>query len=166
MEHRFIYVQGQLGENGLSVGWLEMRERMGLPKVGLFACFSGGSNTGSLTGMAALEVVRRLGSETVGICSLPAILNEVPRQSAMMQQIEKLVVIDGCHNACARELLAGKGIVPDVYLNLEEDLHLNKQGPFSSRAFTDDEVTRVADAIVAAVNRCLADPEVQNKKVK
>jgi hypothetical protein len=31
----------------------------------------------------------------VGICSLPAILNDVPRQSAMMQRIEKLVVIDG-----------------------------------------------------------------------
>jgi len=31
--------------------------------VGLFACFSGVSNTGSLTGMAALEVVRRLGNE-------------------------------------------------------------------------------------------------------
>ena len=139
-----------------------VQKKMALPKVGLFACFSGSSNTGSLTGMAALEAVRRLGSETVGICSLPAILNEVPRQSAMVQQIEKLVVIDGCHNACARELLADKGIVPDVYLNLEEDLHLTKQGPFSSLAFTDDEVKRVADAIVAAVNRCLTGLEFQN----
>jgi len=66
--------------------------------VRLFACFSGGSNTGSLTGMAALEAVKRMGSETLGICSLPAILNEVPRQSAMMQRIEKLLVVDGCHN--------------------------------------------------------------------
>jgi len=36
--------------------------RMVLPKVGLVACFSGGSNTGSLSGMAALEVVKRLGT--------------------------------------------------------------------------------------------------------
>jgi uncharacterized metal-binding protein len=127
--------------------------RMVLPKVGLVACFSGGSNTGSLSGMAALEVVKRLGGEMVGICSLPAILNDVPRQSAMMQRIEKLVVIDGCHNGCARKLLASRGIVPDVYLNLEEDLHLTKQGPFTSLAFTDDEVMLVADAIVAAVRR-------------
>jgi uncharacterized metal-binding protein len=141
-----------------------VQKKMGLPKVGLFACFSGGSNTGSLTGMAALEVVKRLGNETVGICSLPAILNEVPRQSAMVQQIEKLVVIDGCHNACAKKLLADKGIVPDVYLNLEEDLHLTKQGPFSTLAFTVDEVKRVADAIVAAVNRCFTSLGVQNKK--
>jgi uncharacterized metal-binding protein len=141
---------------------MDMQKKMELPKVGLFACFSGGSNTGSLTGMAALEAVKRLGNETVGICSLPAILNEIPRQSAMMQRIEKLVVIDGCRNMCARELLADKGIVPDVYLNLEEDLHLSKQGPFSSLAFTDDEVKRVADAIVAAVNRCLTGLEFQN----
>ena len=62
-----------------------------LPHVGLFACFSGGSNTGSLAGMAALEVVRRLGDDVVGICSLPAVLNQVPRQSALIRRLEKLV---------------------------------------------------------------------------
>jgi len=60
-----------------------------LPKVGLFACFSGSSNTGSLAGMAALEAVRRLGSENVGVCSLPAVLNQVPRQSAMAMLLRK-----------------------------------------------------------------------------
>jgi uncharacterized metal-binding protein len=126
-------------------------EKATLPQVGLFACFSGGSNTGTLTGMAALEVVRRLGGERVGICSLPATLNEVPRQSALVKRIEKLVVIDGCHNQCARQLLAELGIVPGVYLNLETDLHFSKQGPFSSLAFTEEEVNRVADAIIAAI---------------
>lgn len=127
----------------------------GLPSVGLFACFSGGSNTGSLTGMAALEVVRRLGNETVGICSLPATLNQVPRQSALVQRIEKLIVIDGCHNGCARQLLAQVGIAPSVYLNLETDLHISKQGPFTSLAFTDEEVNRVADGLVAAIQEML-----------
>jgi uncharacterized metal-binding protein len=140
------------------------QKKMAIPKVGLFACFSGGSNSGSLTGMAALEVVRRLGNQTVGICSLPAILNQVPRQSALIKQMEHLMVIDGCHNACAKLLLADKGIVPDVYLNLEENLHQTKQGPFSSLAFTDDEVKRVADAIVALVNRYFTGLEVQNKR--
>jgi uncharacterized metal-binding protein len=132
---------------------MEAQKKMTLPKVGLFACFSGGSNSGSLTGMAALEAVRRLGNETVGICSLPAVLNRVPRQSALVKQMENLMVIDGCRNACARHLLAEKGIEPDVYLNLETDLHLTKQGPFSSLAFTDDQVKRVADAIIAAVEQ-------------
>jgi uncharacterized metal-binding protein len=143
---------------------MEAEKKMALPKVGLFACFSGSSNSGSLTGMAALEVVRRLGNIAVGICSLPAVLNQVSRQSALIKQLEHLIVIDGCHNACAKLLLADKGIVPDVYLNLEENLHLAKQGPFTSLAFTDDEVKRVADAIVAAVNRYFTGLEVQNEQ--
>jgi len=97
---------------------MEVQKKMTLPKVRLFAFFSGGSNSGSLTGLAALEAVRRLGNETVGVCSLPAVLNQVPRQSGLVKQMEYLIVIDGCHNACARQLLADKGIVPDVYLNL------------------------------------------------
>jgi len=134
-------------------------EKATLPQVGLFACFSGGSNTGSLTGLAALEVVRRLGGERVGICSLPAVLNQVPRQSALVRKIEKIVVIDGCHNACARQLLAEKGITPDVYLNLETDLRLSKLGPFSSLEFTDEELSRVVDAVLAAVGEALHTAE-------
>jgi hypothetical protein len=49
------------------------------------------------------------------------------------------------------------GIVPDVYLNLETDLHLSKQGPFSSLAFTDEEIKRVAEAIITACREAL-DP--------
>ena len=120
-----------------------------LPPIGLFGCFSGGSNTGSLTSLATLEAVRRLGSARVGICSLPAILNRVPRQSALVGKIQKIVVLDGCHNACARELLAGVGITPDVYLNLEQDLGIAKQGPFTSLEFTEQEVQAVAGALIA-----------------
>jgi len=126
-------------------------EKATLPQVGLFACFSGGSNTGSLTGLAALEVVRRLGGERVGICSLPALLNQVPRQSALVKKIGKIVVIDGCHNACARQLLAGVGIEPDGYLNLEEHLGIAKSGPFTSLEFTEQQVQAVADALVTAI---------------
>lgn len=124
-----------------------------LPKVGLFACFSGASNTGSLTGMAALEVVKRLGNANAGICSLPAILNEVPRQSAMVKNIEHLIVIDGCHNECARKLLAGFGIEPTTYLNLEADLHFKKQGPFTSLDYTGEQVELVVNAILAAIEK-------------
>jgi uncharacterized metal-binding protein len=130
---------------------MDVQKTAALPRVGLFACFSGGSNTGSLTGMAALEVVRRLGNDRVGICSLPAILNEVPRQSAVVKKIGKIVVVDGCHNACARQLLAGVGIEPDVYLNLEEDLGIAKRGPFTSLEFTDQEVQAVTDALIAVI---------------
>ncbi|MGC8825989.1 MAG: putative zinc-binding protein [Anaerolineae bacterium] len=122
-----------------------------LPRVGIFACFSGGSNTGTLAGLAALEAVRRLKDEAVGICSLPALLNEVPRQAALVGKIERIVVIDGCHNHCARELLARLGISPAVYLNLEEDLEIAKNGPFTSLEYTAQEVQSAADALIAAI---------------
>lgn len=122
-----------------------------LPQVGIFACFSGGSNSGTLTGMAALEAVRRLGSDLVGICSLPATLRAVPRQSALVRKIERIIVVDGCRNRCARGLLERQGITPAKYLNLEEDLGIAKSGPFTSWEFTDQEVQIVADALVAAI---------------
>lgn len=79
-----------------------------------------------------------MGSETVGICSLPAVLNQVPRQSALVDRLDKLIVVDGCHNECAQQLLAEKGISPGIYLNLEADLGLRKQGPFTNLDFTDE----------------------------
>lgn len=58
-----------------------------VPKKGLFTRFSGSSNSGSLAGMAALEVARRPGAETIGICSLPAVFNRVPGQSALIREL-------------------------------------------------------------------------------
>ncbi|HEK86088.1 MAG TPA: hypothetical protein ENO29_07020 [Candidatus Aminicenantes bacterium] len=131
---------------------MEAIKRPNLPRIGLFACFSGGSNTGSLTGLAALEVIRRLGNEEAGICSLPALLNQVPRQSDLVRKIAKIVVIDGCHQSCAKQLLANAGIKPQAYLNLETDLGLMKKGPFSSLDFNDEQIKQVAEAILAIIN--------------
>jgi uncharacterized metal-binding protein len=101
--------------------------------------------------MAALEAIRRLGSDVVGICSLPALLNKVPRQSSLVKKIERVIVVDGCHNRCAIQLVQGVGIRPVGYVNLERDLGLRKLGPFTSLEFTGQEVNRVAEAIVAAI---------------
>ncbi len=136
---------------------VQVKAKVKVPRVGIFACFSGGSNSGSLAGMAALEVVRRLGSDAVGVCSLPAVLNQVPRQSALVRKIPRIVVVDGCHNECARRLLARIGIVPDAYLNLETDLGLRKIGPFTGLEFTDGQVGTVADALAAICRKLLDD---------
>ena len=127
------------------------KRALNLPRVGLVGCFSGGSNTGSLTEMAALEAVRRLGDGVVGILSLPALLNKVPRQSSLVKKIERVIVVDGCHNRCAIQLVQGVGIRPVGYVNLERDLGLRKSGPFTSLEFTGQEVNRVAEAIIAAI---------------
>ncbi|MGC8787327.1 MAG: putative zinc-binding protein [Anaerolineae bacterium] len=131
------------------------KDKAALPKVGLFACASGGSNTGALAAMAALEVVRRLGSDVMGICSLPATLNEVPRQSALVKKMETIVVLDGCHQQCAKQLLEMIGIKPALYLNIEQDLGIQKLGPFTSLRFTNEQVQAVTDALVTAIQSVL-----------
>ena len=138
------------------------KEKPPLPKIGLFACFSGGSNTGSLAGMAALEVVERLGSDIVGICSLPALLNEVPRQSTMVKKIQTIIVLDGCHQACASQLLAKEGISPTVLVNIEKDLGIEKLGPFTSLDFTSDQINIVVDAIIRVIGSILQKENGEN----
>ena len=124
---------------------------MKTPRNGLVACNSGASNTGHLTGLAALEVVKRLGSEKVGICSLPALANKVPRQDALVKSIEHLVVIDGCRNECSRRILNVLGIRYDKYLNLDYDLGIKKAGPFSTMNYSEEDLGKVSSAIIRKI---------------
>ena len=124
---------------------------MSEPKIGLVVCNSGASNTGHLTGLAALEVVKRLGSEKVGICSLPALANNIPRQTMLVKKIEHLIVIDGCRNECSRKILNTLGIKYDKYLNIEHDLGIKKLGPFSTMNYSEDDVEKVSSAIMKKI---------------
>jgi uncharacterized metal-binding protein len=121
------------------------------PRNGLVVCNSGASNTGHLIGLAAFEVVKRLGSEKVGICSLPALANKVPTQIALVKKIEHLIVVDGCHNECSRKILNALGIRYDKYLNLDYDLGIRKMGPFSTMNYSQEDVERVSSAIVTKI---------------
>ncbi len=116
---------------------------MGIPKIGLVACNSGASNTGHLTGLAALEVVKKFGSDKVGICSLPALANNIPRQTVLVKKIEHLIVIDGCRNECARKILNTLGIKYENYINLEYDLQINKLGPFTTLDYSIEGVVHI-----------------------
>jgi len=124
---------------------------MDVPKIGLVICNSGASNTGHLTGLAALEVVKRLGSEKVGICSLPALANKIPRQTMLVKKIEHLIVIDGCRNECSRKILNTLGIKYDKYLNLEYDLGIKKLGPFSTMNYSEEDVEKISSAIIKKI---------------
>jgi len=121
------------------------------PGNGLVVCNSGASNNGHLTGLAALEVVKRLGSEKVGICSLPALANKVPRQAALVKKIEHLIVIDGCPNECSRRILNALGIRYDKYLNLDYDLGIKKTGPFSTMNYSEEDAEKVTSAIIRKI---------------
>jgi len=124
---------------------------MSTPEIGLVVCNSGASNTGHLTGLAAFEVVKRLGGEKVGICSLPALANKIPRQTVLVKKIEHLIVIDGCPNECAKKLLSTLGIRYDKYLNLEYDLGIKKLGPFSTMDYSEEDVEKVSSAIMKKI---------------
>lgn len=116
-----------------------------IPKIGLVVCGSNASNTGALTARAALEIIRE--NENVGILSLPSLANEIPRQVALTKKIEKVIVIDGCHNECAKTILDGLGIKYDAYINLERDLDIKKIGPFSTMLVSEEKIKRVKNAI-------------------
>ncbi|MEM2940528.1 MAG: putative zinc-binding protein [Thermoproteota archaeon] len=124
---------------------------METPEIGLVVCNSGASNTGQLTGLAALEVVRKLGSDRVGICSLPALANKIPRQVMLARKIGCLIVVDGCRNECSRKILDALGIKYDKYLNLEYDLGIKKLGPFTTMNYSEDDVEKVSSAIVQKI---------------
>jgi len=118
------------------------------PEIGLVVCNSGASNSGQLTGLAALKVVEKLGSDKVGICSLPALANRIPRQIMLVGKIGRLIVVDGCRNECSRKILDNLGIKYEKYLNLEHDLGIKKLGPFTTMDYSEEDVEKVSSTII------------------
>jgi len=116
-----------------------------IPKIGLLVCNSGVSNTGTLTGIAALKIINEF--EDVGIFSLPALVNKAKRQLNLIEKTQYIIIIDGCRNLCAKKIAEKLSISCDVYLNLEYDLKIKKLGPFTSLQYSDEEVNRVKTVI-------------------
>ena len=132
----------------------EMNESMESSKIeiGIIACASNASNTGSLAGRAALKLAKILGEKT-GICSLPAIATNVPRQTNLVKSIPILVVIDGCHNECAKKILDNVKINPSIYINLEYDLDFKKEGPFSTFNYKGDHVKSIVGYVLSKIKK-------------
>jgi len=126
---------------------------MNAPKIGLLICNSGSSNSGTLTGVAAMEVVKELGSDLVGICSLPALANGIPRQVLTAKKLEHLIVVDGCSNSCARKVAEKSSLSYENYLNLEKDLKIDKLGPFSTLQYSNEDVSKATQAIKAKISQ-------------
>lgn len=126
---------------------------MKIPQIGLLIFNSGSSNSGTLTGIASMEVVKELGDDRVGICSLPALVHEIPRQVLTVKNLKHLIVIDGCRNACERNLAEKLSLSKDIYLNLEDDLKIGKLGPFSTFQYSTEDVRKVKEAIRARIGQ-------------
>ena len=117
----------------------------GIPEIGIVVCNSWSSNTGSLTGEAALRVIKK--TDDVVLFSLPAMATEVARQLYLAREIMHLVVMDGCRNRCAQRIIEGLGINYDAYLNVEFDIGIEKLGPFTTFQYSKGDITRVAAAL-------------------
>ena len=127
---------------------------MKIPKIGLVICNSGSSNSGFITGLAATRAVAEFG-EDVGICSLPAIANRIPRQVAVVKRMPHIIVIDGCHNKCASKILSSLDIKYDEYINLE-DLVIKKLGPFTGLQYKEDDVEKVFHELASKIGNLLS----------
>jgi|YelNatPaOPRAMG01_1025707.scaffolds.fasta_scaffold14383_4 uncharacterized metal-binding protein len=117
------------------------------PEIGLLICNSGSSNSGTLTGMACIELLKELGGDDIGILSLPALANQVPRQTLIAKRMKHILIIDGCSNSCAKNIAEKSGLPCTHYLNLEDDLRIQKSGPFSTLAYSSEDVAKVKEAI-------------------
>ena len=125
---------------------------MKIPEIGLLVCNSGSSNSGTLTGMAAMEVVKEFGGDLVGICSLPALTNEIPRQVLTVKDLQHLIIVDGCRNSCAMKVAGKLSLRHDAYVNLENDLKIEKLGPFSTLQYSDEDLNKVKEMIKAKID--------------
>ena len=126
---------------------------MKVPKIGLLTCNSGSSNSGTLTGIAAMGVLKELGGDLVGICSLPALANEIPRQVLTVKDLKHLIIVDGCRNSCAMKVASKLSLSHNAYVNLENDLKIEKLGPFSTLQYSDEDLRKVMQAIKAKINQ-------------
>lgn len=116
-----------------------------IPQTGLLVCNSGSSNTGTLTGIIAYGMIKEF--HGVGIFSLPALANRVPKQVALIKQVPRLIVIDGCQNECARKIAEQLDIPYAAYLNLAADLGIEKIGPFTTMDYSVEDLSKAREAV-------------------
>lgn len=121
------------------------------PRVGVFYCGGAMSSAGELTGVAAFEVMKRLGPQEVGMGCVSALAAGVPKHFRTMQSLERVLVIDGCPNSCVRKIVEQTGARMDGYINLGKDLKIKKIGPFKPLDYSQEDLERAVEAIIAKI---------------
>ncbi|QAA76506.1 MAG: hypothetical protein BIP78_0740 [Candidatus Bipolaricaulis sibiricus] len=107
----------------------------------LLACFGGMASVGTLTGLAALEVVTA-GEGTV-FC-LASLANGDPMVQQRPREAERVAAVDGCPLACARRIAERAGFPPPAALVLTHDPGIKKGPP---PALTEEDRERAVEAI-------------------
>ncbi len=129
------------------------------PRVGIFYCGGAMSSVGELTSVAAFEVLKRLGPQAVGMGCVSALAAGIPKHFGTMQSLEKVLVIDGCPNACVHKIVERTGTKMDGYINFGKDLKIKKIGPFKPLDYSQEELERAVEAIIAKIHEMEAETE-------
>jgi len=132
-------------------------------QVFLLVCFGGMSNTGYLTGLAAMEAVKRVGLRKAGIACLAGVPSETPSVMGRLKKARAIVTVDGCPTQCASKIATAAGLPVARSITLADDCQITK---VSFRAHLDlkdpldliprEDLEKATAAIVSAVNELSA----------
>jgi len=125
-----------------------MPEHETVPENALFVCFGAMSSSGTLTGIAVLEAMKRLDSKKTGIFCSSALAVDVPKHMKTTQAAKRIIAIDGCANRCTSKIIEKAGLKIDKSLNLVKDLSVEKRGPFRPFDYTEEELQKTVEAII------------------
>lgn len=125
-----------------------MSDHENVPENALFVCFGVMSSAGTLTGVAALEAMKKLDPKKTGLFCTSALAADVPKHKKTTQAAKRIIVVDGCANRCASRIVEKSGFKVDKSLNLVKDLAIEKRGPFRAFDYTPEELQKTVDAIV------------------
>ena len=73
-----------------------MSDHEKVPENALFVCFGAMSSSGTLTGIAVLEAMKRLDPEKTGIFCSSALAVDVPKHRKTTEVAKRIIAIDGC----------------------------------------------------------------------
>ena len=125
-----------------------MNDHEDVPENALFVCFGAMSSSGTLTGVAVLEAMKRLDPKKTGIFCSSALAVDVPKHRKTTQAAKRIIAIDGCANRCTSKIIEQAGFKVDRALNLVKDLSVEKRGPFRPFDYKEEELQKTVEAII------------------
>ncbi|MGB9627415.1 MAG: putative zinc-binding protein [Thermodesulfobacteriota bacterium] len=125
-----------------------MSDHETVPENALFVCFGIMSSSGTLTGIAVLEAMKKLDPKKTGLFCTSALAVDVPKHKKTTEAAKRIIAIDGCANRCTSRIIEKAGLKIDKSLNLVKDLSIEKRGPFRSFDYTEEELQKTVQAIV------------------
>lgn len=120
-----------------------------VPETAIFVCFGAMSNVGTMTGLAALEAIKRVEPGKAGIFCLGGLPTEAPTVLSKAHAAKRIITVDGCALNCSRKIVEKAGFTPVKNINLVTDCGIQKQ---SGNQVDPEALETAIKAIVDAIN--------------